>query len=144
MAFPKRFIKAKTPKKFVPDRSPIKEVNPKDLIPDLSEGQITNQVARIFLLSGFLVIRINGGGLEDKRGRFVRFYTIFNRPKDYGHSDLVIYKNGRGWFVEIKKSGESQEPSQKDFQALVESFGMEYVVVESAAQANEFLKTLKF
>lgn len=46
-----------------------------------------------------------------------------------GVSDIIILKDGRSIFVEVKAPRGYQSPEQKEFQAFVESAGCQYIVV---------------
>lgn len=60
-----------------------------------------------------------------------------------GVSDLIIIHLGIIYFVEVKKPGEKQSPSQKEFQARVESHGFKYLFFDKLEDfQNYFTKTV--
>jgi hypothetical protein len=68
--------------------------------------------------------RNNSGAFETEHGGFVRFGTP-------GSPDIIVVKDGRAIFLEVKRSGSYQSPEQKEFQRKAERVGAVYAVARS-------------
>ena len=64
-----------------------------------------------------------------------RRFAYINHQKKMGYivgqSDLIILHKGKAYFAEIKTVKGKQSTEQKEFQALVESLGHEYLIWRS-------------
>lgn len=60
-----------------------------------------------------------------------------------GVSDLIILLPSRCIFVEVKTAKGKQQESQKDFQAIIESRGFEYLLWRSIDDAVNFIRGVK-
>jgi DNA-binding sugar fermentation-stimulating protein len=60
-----------------------------------------------------------------------------------GVSDFIILLHSRCIFVEVKNAKGKQQDSQKDFQAVVESLGFEYLLWRSIDDAISFIRGIK-
>lgn len=57
-----------------------------------------------------------------------------------GFSDLIVISGGRVMFLEAKSKTGTQQPSQREFQRLVETQGFPYAVFRSVDQAVAALR----
>lgn len=55
-----------------------------------------------------------------------------------GMSDLIIFKNGKTVFIEVKNESGKQSEIQKYVQKQVELQGFEYLLINDINQLNEF------
>jgi hypothetical protein len=72
-------------------------------------------------------------------------FTPNGTPIKYGidgHSDLVAYKNGRAFFIEIKVLPDKQRDTQKKFQQAVEKFGCIYTIITNKDNIDDRIKGL--
>ena len=60
-----------------------------------------------------------------------------------GVSDLIILEKGTCLFVEIKTEKGKQQPSQKEFEAIVKAHGMKYVIWRNIEDAVDYVKNLR-
>lgn len=60
-----------------------------------------------------------------------------------GRSDLVYYRKGRAYMIEMKTPEGKQSPKQKEWQKLIESEGFEYVIIRSLDEFKDFLKRVE-
>lgn len=68
-----------------------------------------------------------------------------NRSKGLqaGRSDLVYYRKGRAYMIELKTETGSQEPAQKKWQAVIEGEGFTYVIIRDLISFQSFIKTVE-
>lgn len=104
-----------------------------------SESKLQKDIAHALEAAGFMVIRVNSMTTQSDE-RWLRAYYVQNIASGAGHSDLVAYRNGRAWFLEIKTPTGRQSQSQKRFQACAERYGMSYHVVRSIEEALACLR----
>ena len=69
----------------------------------------------------------------------MRAYHVANINASAGHSDLVIYKDGRAMFLEVKRPGGKLSDAQTRFMEACLRYGMEYHVVRSVQDAADVL-----
>lgn len=79
--------------------------------------------------------RINGGGMFDRTGRFLRFYWLYlsgKKPAGKGKADLEgQLPDGRYFALEVKKPGEKPTPEQVKFLTMVrDNNGLSAVIVD--------------
>jgi Holliday junction resolvase len=55
-----------------------------------------------------------------------------------GMSDLIVFKNGKTVFIEVKNENGKQSEIQKYVQKQVELQGFEYLLINDISQLNEF------
>ncbi len=80
--------------------------------------------------------RVNVGGVYDAR---IQGYRSLANGVKGGFSDIYIMKDGKSYFVELKRTGKKgkQSEDQKEFEQLVIKNGGTYLLVRSL----EFLKS---
>ena len=99
-----------------------------------SESKLQKEIAHALEDAGYMVIRVNSMTTQ-ANDRWLRAYYVQNIATGAGHSDLVVYKGGRAWFLEVKTASGRQSQSQKRFQACAERYGMPYYVVRTPEEA---------
>lgn len=106
----------------------------------LLEHQVQKQIASALENDGFMVIRINSSTQIAESGTRLSSYRVVNINATSGHADLVVYRNGRAWMLEVKrdKRGKKSE-SQERFATCCRRYGVPYAIVTSAAEARQFI-----
>ena len=73
-----------------------------------------------------------------------RFGVVRMPPSIYtsakGIPDLLVMKDGRVWFVEIKTPKGKLSPYQERMKAMCEYYGVPYVVIRSVEEAQKFIE----
>lgn len=105
--------------------------------PEPKESEIQTVLIKRLRAAGWLVIRLNGTGFKDKRGQFVRSYTIYGLNASSGLPDVLALR-GRGDYIqarlfEVKKRGGELTASQTRFINYAAHFGIGVVIVEGQA-----------
>jgi hypothetical protein len=120
------------------------------------ESDIQRDVSNLCAKYGYLVVRVNsfagetgedatdsrfvgGSGKIGGGKRYMRSYHIANLNASAGHSDLVVYKGGNAWFLEIKRPGGKLSAAQQRFADACGRYGMPYHVVTSTEDALRVL-----
>ncbi len=91
-----------------------------------SEAKIQAAIVKALSRLGFLVIHVPN---QATRGR-QRYSGLLP-----GAPDLIVIGKGRVWFMEVKRPGGKQSPSQAMVQRLIEERGFAYHVVRSVEDA---------
>lgn len=93
----------------------------------MTRGAITEKA-----IEAYLVKRVKEVG-----GKAYKFNSMSNR----GVSDrIVLFPNGKLYFVELKTAKGVQSPLQKLFEKEVTELGQEYVLLNSRYTIDEFIK----
>ena len=108
----------------------------------LKEHQIQRDIGTALETLGFLVIRINSSTMEAESGTRLSSYRVVNINATSGHADLVVYKGGRSWMIEVKRpeTRNRLSESQIRFRDCCQRYGVPYGVATSAKEAIEFIK----
>lgn len=72
-------------------------------------------------------------------------FTFSGQPIKYGiegHSDIVAYRDGHAYFIEIKILPDKQRATQKKFQKAVETHGCVYAIINDRDNINDCIKRL--
>lgn len=106
----------------------------------LLEHEVQRNIASELEKDGYLVIRINSSTQIAESGTRLSSYRVVNINATSGHADLVVYRNGRAWMLEVKrdKRGKKSE-SQERFATCCRRYGVPYAIVTSAAEARQFI-----
>lgn len=87
--------------------------------------------------------RVNGGGMKDRTGRFLRFYRLYLpllEPASKGMADLHgMLTGGRYFALEVKKPDEKTTPEQDAFLTQVRATGGIAAVVCGYAEVPALL-----
>lgn len=99
---------------------------------DNSEHSIQNAIRLELSKHGFCVFRTNVGKVKTADGRW------FDTGLPVGHSDLVAYRHGRAYFLEVKTPTGRIRPEQEKFLAVMrDRYGCVAGVVRSVQDALE-------
>lgn len=94
------------------------------------EHDIQNLILEELSKHGFCVFRANVGKVKMQGGRW------FGTGLPKGHSDLVAYKDGRAYFLEVKTPTGRVRPEQERFLAVMrDRYGCVAGVVRSVNDA---------
>jgi hypothetical protein len=116
-------------------------------IDSLSEADIQIQVVEYASLlaaqCGFLFFSVGNEAMGEAKtgaglGRMARLKKMGLRP---GVADLVFVKDGRAYFLEMKKPGGKQSDDQTDFQLDAARVGAQYAVAYSFEEAVKILQS---
>lgn len=98
----------------------------------LTEHDIQSAIREELSKRGFCVFRANVGKVKMQDGRW------FDTGLPKGHSDLVAYKNGRAYFLEVKTPTGHIRPEQEKFLAIMrDRYGCVTGIVRSVDDALE-------
>lgn len=92
------------------------------------EVDIQNTICQYLELKKHIFWRSNTTPIYDPTRK------TFRRMPKYavkGVSDIILLKDGKAYFLEVKRKGCSQSLSQKEFEAMVRRGGAEYEIVRS-------------
>ena len=106
----------------------------------LLEHQVQKQIASGLELDGFMVVRVNSSTMIAESGTRMSAYRVVNINATAGHADLVVYRHGRVWMLEIKrdKRGKMSE-TQERFASCCKRYGVPYAVVTCLDEARNFI-----
>jgi hypothetical protein len=110
----------------------------------LREQDIQRNIAGGLEKLGFLVVRINSSTMVAESGTRLSSYRITNINATAGHSDLVVYRNGKAVFLEVKRpeTRNRLSESQVRFRDCCHRYGMIYLVVTSLDEAVKALEII--
>lgn len=112
-----------------------------------SEHALQYNIVRVLKMSDFIVLDTD---VMDALKYFGRnnanrySYIAHHKGMGYtnGQADLIVGKNGQFWALELKTQTGRQSPEQKLFQAMCEEKGLEYRVIRSIADIENFIKSV--
>ena len=99
----------------------------------MTEQDIQNSIRLKLSEMGFTVFRINVGRFQMKDGRW------FDTGVPKGFSDLEAVKDGRVYFIEVKKPGGKVRPDQVEFINRMREQGCRAGVAFSVEEAVEIV-----
>jgi hypothetical protein len=105
-----------------------------------TEAQLQDSIAKELNARGFMVMRLNSGAMQGNQGQYFRAYFIYGLKKSSGASDLIVFRDGKAWFIEVKTATGRQSESQKAFQEYAESKKMSYFLIKNLEDIQKFLK----
>ena len=98
----------------------------------MNEHDVQSLIREELSKHGFCVFRANVGKVKMQDGRW------FDTGLPKGHSDLVAYKNGRAYFLEVKTPTGHIRPEQEKFLAIMRGrYGCVTGIVRSVDDALE-------
>jgi hypothetical protein len=108
----------------------------------LLEHEVQRMIASELEKDGFMVIRINSSTQIAESGTRLSSYRVTNINATAGHADLVVYRNGKAWMLEVKrdKRGKKSE-SQERFASCCRRYGVPYSIVTCADDARNFISS---
>lgn len=102
------------------------------------EKLIQDAVIKYLQLQNYFVMRLNSSTVQSaETGTYLSSYRIAGLGSS-GASDVLVGKNGKIVFVEIKTKTGRQSESQKKFQNHVERLGYKYLIVSDLEQIIKF------
>jgi Holliday junction resolvase len=111
------------------------------------ESDIQADICTLLISKGFLVVRLNGGGVKIDDKRYFRAYYIKNLPYTYqssGMPDVVAYKSNLTVFFEVKKNDKMKvSDSQERWIKLCKDYKVNTFVVSSLNEVIEILNKLE-
>jgi hypothetical protein len=106
----------------------------------LKEHEVQRNIASELEKDGFMVIRINSSTQIAESGTRLSSYRVTNINATAGHADLVVYRDGRVWMLEVKRDKRGkQSESQIRFEDCCKRYGVPYAVVTCAQDARYFI-----
>lgn len=100
----------------------------------MNEHDIQSLIREELSKHGFCVFRANVGKVRMQDGRW------FDTGLPKGHSDLVAYKDGRAYFLEVKTETGKIRPEQEKFLAVMrDRYGCAAGIVRSVDDALELV-----
>lgn len=99
----------------------------------MTETDIMNSIRLKLSEMDFIVFRANVGKVKLEDGRW------FNTGLPRGFSDLFAIKNGRVYFIEVKKPGGIVRPDQINFIKQMQSKGCTAGIVYSVEEAVQLV-----
>ena len=104
------------------------------------EHQIQEQIAKLLLQTGHLVIRQNSGASYEN-GRYTAFYRILNNGSSSGIADIMAISNGHIFFVEVKTKTGRLSPKQHKFAQLCKAFKTDYIIARDVETVQNYIAT---
>lgn len=102
------------------------------------QSQIVEYVSLLAAQCGFIFFTCSNEGTDRANpARLAKLKRMGLRP---GVADLVFVKEGRAYFLEMKKPGGKQSENQIDFQLDCAMVGAQYAVAWSFEEAVEILQ----
>jgi len=105
-----------------------------------SEAEIQRAIMDLLRVHRVFALRINSGAIPDKTGRPVFFARWMDGKPACGISDLVLLRDGRVTFMELKTAKGKQRKSQIEFEQWALLAGARYVVVRSVEDAERWVR----
>lgn len=104
----------------------------------MKESVAQKQVIELFESLGWIVVRFNGG----RKGKISFFWWKYlGDSSTKGLSDLLLMKNGRVVFVEMKGEGGKPRPDQLKFFSALDSEGIEHRFSKGIDDLEDLLGT---
>lgn len=110
-----------------------------------SEHTFQYGVVRALQMSGFIVWNTDVmdalkffGHKDAMRFAYIRHHKNMGYTK--GQSDLVVAKNGQFWAIELKTPKGKQSKEQKQFQAICEFNGIQYIIIRNYTDLERFIE----
>ena len=110
-----------------------------------SEHALQYNIVRALKFYGFIVLDTDVmDALKFFRNNDVKRYSYILHHKCMGYTkgqaDLIVGKNGKFWALEFKTATGRQSPEQREFQAQCEKNGLDYKVIRSIQEIEQFIK----
>jgi len=99
----------------------------------ISEHDLQNAIRSALEWKGYFVARGNVGKMKTPDGRW------FDTGLPKGWSDLVAFKNGRAYFIEVKSGRNKATPEQEQFLDGMRALGFAAGVARSVDEAMELV-----
>jgi hypothetical protein len=97
--------------------------------------------------AGYLVVRMNGVGMTDKRGQFVSAYIVQGINARAGLPDVLAFRPHPSGFlearlIEVKRRGGELRPAQQRFINYASMLGIGVIIVEGWDGMERVVKRL--
>lgn len=103
----------------------------------MNEADIMKSIMLELSKHGFCVFRTNVGKVKMSDGRW------FDTGLPKGHSDLVAYKHGKAYFLEVKTPTGKVRPEQEKFLSVMrDRYGCAAGIVRSVDDALELVEVI--
>lgn len=107
-----------------------------------SEKHLQKITINTLIYLGYLVIRINAGAKGN-----IKFFTIENHKgnnakyRNSGIADLLVFRNGKATFIEMKKQGTKNNlsDSQIAFKNLCKIYNITYYIIANTDDLELFI-----
>jgi hypothetical protein len=113
--------------------------------PEPAERAIQNAIAATLRYHGWMVVRFNGGGFTDARGKYVKNYIVYGMNAACGFPDLAAFKGdpatgeARVLLIEVKTRTGKLSDKQERFHRFAALFGVRVHVLRDADGVEEIL-----
>ncbi|CAB4141825.1 hypothetical protein UFOVP422_5 [uncultured Caudovirales phage] len=104
------------------------------------EHEIQRAIGKALEDAGYMVVRVNSSTNFTEHGTRLSSYRVVNINATSGHADLVVYKRGRAWMLEVKRPGGKPSETQVRFAECCARYGVPYHVVTSPEDALAVLR----
>ena len=104
------------------------------------EQDIQRAIGKALEDAGYMVVRVNSSSNVTEHGTRLSSYRVVNINATSGHADLVVYKRGRAWMLEVKRPGGKPSETQVRFAECCTRYGVPYHVVTSPEDALAVLR----
>jgi len=122
------------------DLEPIEIVKKPKKHTKKDEAELQDIIASTLNKAGYLVIRLNSGAMVGQAGNYFKAYFVYGLKKSSGAADLLIFKDNKAVFLEIKSTSGRQSESQKAFEMFAKERGMQYHLVRTIDDVNKLFK----
>jgi hypothetical protein len=102
----------------------------------IKESELQATILKYLEAQKVFHFRNNTGALKTEAGHFIRFGAI-------GSPDIICVVDGRFIGLEIKGTGGTQSPQQRDFQRRLEKAGGIYILCYELDNVQEILKPIR-
>jgi len=100
----------------------------------MTEQSLQNTIRLFLSKKGFINFRCNVGKVRLKDGRW------FDTGLPRGHSDIVAYKNGKAYFIEVKVGNNKASQEQINFIKVMKENGCTAGIVYCLEDVKNLLK----
>jgi Holliday junction resolvase len=107
--------------------------------PEPAERAIQNAIAATLRYHGWMVVRFNGGGFTDARGKYVKNYIIYGMNAACGFPDLAAFKDDRFLLIEVKTRTGKLSDQQERFHRFAALLGVRVHVLRNASEVEGIL-----
>jgi hypothetical protein len=100
----------------------------------MTEHDLQNIIRKELSKLGFLTIRANVGKVKMKDGRW------FDSGLPKGFPDLMAFKNGKTFFIEVKGPGGKARKEQKKFIEIIQGLGFNAGIARSMKDVKKIVE----
>lgn len=107
----------------------------------MTEAQIQADIISALIKDQVGVMRVNTIKAKTKDGAVVLSYIFYAATLTDGATDLIAFKDGKAWFLEVKRPGQTLRKSQITFKGWCDWYNMPHHVVTSVEEAMQAINT---